>query len=131
MVKGTDPIAQSSLSHASLPSLGLTHNQPPHTIARIQPSTMTSTSCSQLCFPPQSTSLGEVPRQNSHDCGSTPRHNVKTLAEHALAILQTTSSLVAGAAGDLAIPGLSIGLTALAEFLKKIQVCILQRVAFS
>lgn len=49
---------------------------------------------------------------------------VKRLLGDALSLLRTTATLAADAAGDSAVPGLSIGLQALAEVLEKIEVCI-------
>lgn len=47
---------------------------------------------------------------------------VKQLLGDALSLLRTTATLAADAAGDSAVPGLSIGLQALAEVLGKIEV---------
>ena len=49
---------------------------------------------------------------------------IKELVRNALSLLRTTATLAADAAGDTVVPGLSIGLQALAEVLQKIEVSI-------
>lgn len=97
---------------------------PTFSFSRRQPQASTSAQQSAPATPRSSTPLqsaGEdVPAAQPPE--STAVARMKALAGDSLEMLETVTRLAADATGNVPVPGLSIGLKALAEILKRLQV---------